>query len=79
MNGSQKRQVRRAAAQLNALGRFVAAPSSDAERLRNSLQDARNEDIYEAAAECADCQKARATAGDPTALCSPHLRRAMGG
>lgn len=79
MNGSEKRQVRRAAARLNALGRFVAAPRSDEERIRSSLQDARTEDVYEAAAACPDCQRARLSTKDETALCSAHLLRAMGG
>ncbi len=79
MNGGEKRQVRRAAARLSSLGRFVAAPRSPEERLRESIQDARNEDVYDAAATCPDCQEVRASTHDVTALCSPHLRRAMGG
>lgn len=79
MKGREKQEVRRAAARLAALGRISVTPRSDEERLRESLQSIRNEDVYEQAQSCAACQAARQANGDATALCAHHLMRAMGG
>ena len=73
-----RKDVRRAAARLEGMGRLVPVGRSDEERLREAQQGARNEDVYEAAAACPACQAERARAGDATALCPDHLRRALG-
>jgi hypothetical protein len=78
MNPREKREARRAAARLQSLGRISIAPRSDDERLRETVQEARNQDVYEAAAECRACSELRSSCGDPTALCPRHLTQAMG-
>jgi hypothetical protein len=78
MNSSEKREARRQAARLSGLGRVAIVPRSDEERLREAKQSLRNEEAYEASAACADCEKERHKSGDATALCAPHLKRALG-
>lgn len=77
MRGSEKRQARRGAARLQALSGLHVARRSDAERIAESLQNARNEDVYAAAQHCAACQMAIQNSGDDTALCPTHLARAL--
>jgi hypothetical protein len=79
MDGRQKREARRQAARLLGLGRVSPAASirTDEERVRDALQGARTEDVYEDAAGCADCQDERRRSKDDTALCDRHLMRAM--
>lgn len=78
MNSSQKREARRAAARLTALGKVSVVPRSDEERLREATQALRSEDAYAAASGCTACEEARRTAGDTTALCAHHLKLALG-
>jgi hypothetical protein len=75
---SQKREIRRAAARLANLGKVVVVTESQDERLRASVQDLRTQDTYEAAAACPACRAAQAQSGDASALCQPHLARALG-
>src|SRR5262249_38278865 len=78
MNGREKREARRAAARLQGLGRVAIVPRSDKDRLRESLQTARTEDVYEDAGACPDCERGLDTPADRTALCPKHLAKAMG-
>lgn len=73
-----RREARRAAARLRALGRQVPLERSDQERLRQAQQAVRTEDTYQAAATCPNCAHARQEAGNPTALCPVHLADALG-
>ena len=56
-----------------------AAPRRDdaATRLRELVEGDRVAATLDGSAGCPDCAAQRRT-GDPTALCPPHLRRAMG-
>lgn len=75
---SQKRELRRAAARLQSLGKVVAVTEPQEERLRAAVQGLRTEDTYSAAAACPACRDAQQHSGDASALCPPHLAKAMG-
>lgn len=75
---SQKRELRRAAARLQNLGKFVVVTESQGERQRAMGQQLRTEDTYAAAGACGACRAAQSQSGDPSALCPSHLARAMG-
>ena len=51
---------------------------SPAEQLRDLEQSEQTRDSYRQADECGECQRARATSGDDTALCAKHFSEAMG-
>ncbi len=48
------------------------------ERTEKLLSDLRVEDATAAAVDCADCAALQKNSNDPTALCRPHLSRALG-
>ncbi len=73
-----KREVRRAAARLRHLGKLVPVGRSDEERLRQAMQELRNDDAYRDSADCPACAAERQRSGDATALCQQHLLSAMG-
>lgn len=75
---SPKRAVRRAAARLQNLGKFVVVTESQSERQRAALQELRTADTYAAADTCAECRTAKSQSGDPSALCPSHLAQALG-
>lgn len=50
----------------------------DGERTEKLLSDLRVEDATEAAASCPACAAAQSASGDATALCRPHLQKALG-
>ena len=76
--GVQRREVRQAAARLQALGKVSLALPSQDERLQERLQSLRTEDTYGASGACPDCVALQAQSGDATALCERHLRQALG-
>lgn len=48
------------------------------ERTEKLLSDLRVENAREAAVDCADCAALQQKSGDTTALCRPHLQKALG-
>lgn len=50
----------------------------DGERTEKLLSDLRVENAREAAAECAACAALQQKTGDASALCRPHLQKALG-
>ena len=77
-SGTERREVRQAAARLQALGKVSVALPSQSERLQEKLQDLRTQDTYEESTACAECQAEQRRTGDATALCIAHMQRALG-
>ena len=77
-SGTERREVRQAAARLQALGKVSLALPSQSERLSEKLQDLRTQDTYEESTACAACQAEQQRSGDAMALCLSHMQRALG-
>lgn len=77
-SGAARREVRQAAARLQARGLVSLAMPSQRERLQEKLQDLRTQDTYDESTSCPACLEAQRRSGDVTALCLPHMQRALG-